>query len=210
MDDNFKLRATLKTDDELQERINNREKYLPETVEAAVNELQNRGIEFSEEELKVIAEDMQARRDMAKGGSTGYGAFNNSDKNLQVQDPEAPYLYSKRAIVVFSILFSVLFGSVMLAINVSKTQNITKALLVVLYGFGFTMVTVMIAENYNLNTGLSFVFGYVGAYSMDLIFWKNYIGSSTLYRAKPVWIPLIVAFVMAIPLIILMVKFGNK
>ncbi len=66
MDNNFAFRATLKSGAELQNSIDNREKFLPETVEAAVKELQSRGVIFDDDELRVIAEDMQARREMAK------------------------------------------------------------------------------------------------------------------------------------------------
>jgi len=209
MDDNFNLRAALKSDDELHKCIDNREKYLPETVEAAVKELQSRGIVFSEEELKVITEDMEARRDSLKSGSNSSGMFGRNDKNYQVEDPEAPSLYSKRAILAFSVFFSVLFGSVMLAINVGKTQSAIKASLVVLYGLVFTIILVLIAQSFNSNTGFAFIFGYLGAFSMEYLFWRPYIGNTTQYRAKPIWIPLIIGLVILIPIIILMINSGT-
>lgn len=209
MDDNFNLRAALKSDDELHNCIDNREKYLPESVEAAVAELQSRGVEFSEEELRVITEDMQARRDLAETPSVGFGAFNSRDKNNLVEDPEAPALYSRSAIYVFSVLFSVLFGSVMLAINISKTPNRNKAIWVVLYGLGYTIATILIGLNFNLNSSFSIVLGIAGAYLMEALFWNRYIGNSTLYRKRPIWIPLIIALAIAIPAVYLIITYGK-
>jgi uncharacterized membrane protein YdcZ (DUF606 family) len=203
MNDDFKLRAALKSDEELHNCINNREKLLPETVETAVEELQKRGTVFSEEELKVIAEDMQARRDHAISGVKSSGIFNRNDKDLQVEDPEAPSFYSKGAIFGFSILFSVLFGAIMLAINISKTQYRQKTIWVVLFGLTYVIASVLLAQN--LGSTFSFILIIFGAYLLQVLFWNRYIGNSTLYRAKPIKIPLIIGLCIYIPIIILLI-----
>ena len=206
MNDDFGLRATLQTEEELQNSINNREDYLPETVEAAVSELQSRGVEFSDEELTVINEDMQARRELANTKPEGYGVFSNRDKNNLVKDPAAPALYSRKVIYVFTVLFSVIFGSIMLAINVSKTPNRSKAILVVLAGLAYTIVLVMLAQRLHLGSGFTIITSVMGAYLMEMLFWDRYIGNSTLYRSKPYWIPLTVALVI-VALILLAATF---
>ena len=206
MNDDFGLRATLQTEEELQNSINNREDYLPQTVEAAVSELQSRGIEFSDEELTVIAEDMQARRELANTKPEGYGVFSNRDKNNLVKDPAAPALYTRKVIYVFTVLFSVVFGSIMLAINVSKTPNRSKAILVVLAGLAYTIVLVAIAQKLHLGQGFTIITSVMGAYLMEMLFWDRYIGNSTLYRAKPYWLPLTIALVI-VALILLAATF---
>jgi hypothetical protein len=209
MDENFKFRATTKSDEELYECIDNREKYLPESVEAAVEELQIRGAKFTEEELMVIAEDMQARRDLAAEGQTSFGMLNNGEKDLQIEDPDALYLFSKRAILVFSVLFSVAFASVLMAINVSKTPHRGKAGWVVLFGFGFTTVVAVLAQYLNLSSAFSVLTGFGGAYLLDLLFWNKYIGNTTLYRLRPVWGALLIAIAIVIPLVFFLIKYGK-
>jgi len=197
MNYNFHDRAASKSDEELYYCIDNREKYLPETVEAAVSELQKRGVEFSGEELRVISEDMQARREMAEHGTGIFGIFNTNWDNNQVYDPDAPVFFSKRAIFAFAVLCSVFFGSVMFAMNVSKTNNKDKALWVVLYGLGFTIFQQIIAIDYRVNPIFMLTISIAGAYTMDILFWNKYIGASTLYRPRPIWIPLIIGLVLA-------------
>jgi hypothetical protein len=209
MDDNFKFRATMKSDEELHYCIDNREKYLPETVAAAVDELKIRGVEFSEEELRLIAEDMQARRDLAASGQENINLFKYTDNNNQIEDPDAPAFYSKRAIYVFSILFSVLFGSVMLAINVAKIEKMGKALLVVLFGLGYTACTIILASLLNLPNASGIFAGMIGGYIMNAFFWNKYIGKETLYRLKPIWVPLGIALAIIIPAIIIIIKYGT-
>jgi hypothetical protein len=190
MDDQFKLRAATRTDEELQERVDNREKYLPETVEASVEELQFRGVSFSDEELTVIAEDMQARRNLAAIKPDSYGMFGNRDSNNLIEDPDAPLLFSRRAIYGFSVFFSVFFGAVMLAMNVSKTSDKKNAAWVVLFGLGYTIAMVLLLQNFKTSTGLTIIPSILGAYLIEALFWNRYVGTSTLYRKRPIWIPL--------------------
>jgi hypothetical protein len=66
METDFSFLASSRSNQELIERIDNRQKYMPETVEASLAELQSRGHEFSDEEVKVIREDTQAQRAMPR------------------------------------------------------------------------------------------------------------------------------------------------
>ena len=197
MDDNFAFRATLRSDAELQNSIDNREKFLPETVEAAVKELQTRGVVFDDEELRVIAEDMQARREMAKGTKTNYSVFSNRDQNNLIEDPDAPLLYTRRAVYIFSFLFSTLFGSILMAMNVAKTDRPGRAVWVVLYGIVYTLIIVFLSASANMGPAFSVVTAIAGAYGLELFFWNRFIGSETLYRARPIWVPLIIGLVIA-------------
>lgn len=202
MNDYFKQKAKLKTDAELRVYIDHREKYLPESVEAAVAELQNRGFEFSEEELKVIIEDMQARRAQLPS-TNNFNLFKYSDSYNQIEDEEAPLFYSKRAIYVFSVLFSVLFGSVMLAMNVAKTKGAAKSLLVVLFGILYTGFIFTIAVRFNLNTFSGLFLSMIGAYFMIAFFWGRFIGNEVLYRPRKIWGPLIVGIILVAAFVIM-------
>ena len=199
-ENNFKLRANLKSDEELHACIDNREKYLPETVEAAVSELQHRGVIFSDEELRVIAEDMQARRDLAKEGTDSFSMFSNGERYNHVDDPEAPAYFSKRVILIFSVLFSVFVASILLAINLSNTAHKDKIGLSVLFGLGFAIAAGLLAPTFHYSPIFTILTGFTGAYLMEVLFWNKYIGNSALYKPRPVWVPLIIVLVIYIPL----------
>lgn len=200
--------ATKKSNDELYYCIDNREKFLTETVEAALSELQARGAEFPEQELRVISEDMEARRQWV-AGTANEGRFGFNQKLLQVEDPEAPLLYSKRVIWVFSILFSVFFGSVMMAMNVHHTKNRNKAMLVVLYGLVFTVGTILIGQYYDLNSSYSIFFSIVGAGVSEALFWNRFIGTTTMYRTRSYVTPLIVALAIVIPITVILFLYAK-
>ena len=197
MDENFDFRATKKSDAELQNSIDNREKYLPETVEAAVKELQTRGVVFDDEELRMVAEDMQARREMVLQPKGYSGIFGNRDQNNLVEDPDAPAFYSRRVVYLFAFLFSTLFGSIIMAINVAKTSKPGRAVWVILFGIVYTLVVFFLAASANMGSTFNIVTAIAGAYGLELLFWNRFIGNETLYRARPIWVPLAIGLVLA-------------
>jgi hypothetical protein len=198
MDDNFKLRAALKSDDELQEYVDNREKYLPDSVDAAVAELQSRGVEFSDEELQVIAEDMQARRAAIGSQTNSTVFFYDPEKIKQVEDENVPLLFSKRAIYGFTVLSSLFFGSILLAINVSKTKNQIGIVGIILYGCVISFGAVAMVLYYHLNPSFVLIINILGTYPLNNFFWNRYVGRDTLYRVRPIWIPLIIWLILLI------------
>jgi hypothetical protein len=185
------------SDEELKKRVENRQKYLPETTEASIAELQQRGHVFSEEELSIIEQDIKAQRDNAAIGSRGSSAlFNNQYKYNLVEDPDAPLLYSKRALYLFTVFCGALFGSIMLAINLSKIGSQKGAFWAVLFGIVFTTIQVIGLSYINAGSSMTIIFGIAAAYCIDYLLWPHLIGNSTFYRAKPIWIPLIIAVVL--------------
>ena len=98
-----------KTDDELYTFIENREKYLPETVLASVNELQSRGVEFGQDELDVIEQDMRARAELALD-EPGQSLFaTNGWKYKLVDDDFAPRYFSQLVVFLFSVFAGAFF-----------------------------------------------------------------------------------------------------
>ena len=212
MNDRFNYTASKLSDQELKERIENRPKYLPETIEASVTELQNRGVVFSDEELKVINEDLAAQRENALAPNIGYGVFNNKYKHSIVDDTDAPYFYSKRAIYVFTILFSVVFGSVMLAINCQKIKNKAGLIWSIVFGITFMTAQVLITQALNSSSysAPAYLFGLAAAAIIEAVLWPRFIGNATFYRARPIWVPLIIGVLVSALIIWAIVAGGQR
>jgi len=200
MESNFTLLASGRSNEELIERIDNRQKFLPETVEASVAELQFRNHGFSDDELKIINEDIQAHRANAAMVTSNPSLFNTDYKNTIVEDPDAPLMYSRRVIYMFAFLFGAMFGSIMMAMNISKTEKKNEAYLAVIFGIGFTALQIYFMSRLNSNSGSSYGYlgGLISAYCLNYIFWKNFIGYSAFYRARTFWVPSIIAIVFSI------------
>jgi len=198
MDSRIAYVNSTRTDEELLERVDNRQKYLPETTEAAVAELTRRGHTFTDEELTVIDQDMQAQRNNAALVGSRVSLYSKEYKNVIVNDPDAALMYSRLALYFFTLFMGAFFGSVMMAMNIAKTENRGKALWAVLFGVAFTAVQITIMESIkNPSSSYSILFGAASAYCLDYFFWRQFIGYATFYRARPIWVPLIIALVLA-------------
>jgi len=198
-----------KSDEELHHIIDNREKYLPESVLAAMAELKKRGTEFSDEGIRVVEEDMQTRIEIANTTSAFAGLYNDNIKNSLVEDPEAYSFYSKRIIKVFTFFFGILFGSIMMAMNIAKTKNQGGVFITLLFGIGLTVVEGVIGYNVSGGSALTFVIAFLNVYLIEALFWNRYIGKTALYRARKYWVPLIIGLVLYCILIAAIISGGG-
>jgi hypothetical protein len=209
METNFKYIASSRSTEELIERVENRQKYLPETVEASVAELQYRKHEFLDEEIKVIGEDIQAQRENAAITIGNLTMFNNDYKNVIVEDLEAPIMYSRRVIYFFSVFGGALIGSILAAMNMAKIGKRNEALYTVLFGIVFTVILYFVGLRIGSVSSTSYriAFGLIAAYCLDYFFWKRFIGYSTFYRARSFWAPVIVVLTTGM-LVVIAMKYG--
>lgn len=197
-----------KTNDELRYIIDHREKYLPESVAIAVTELQNRDVEFSDEELNAIERYMDERAKLAAVRDMNRGIFAGSSSSNFVEDPDAYVLYSRQVIRAFAILCSTLFASILMAINIGKTRNAKGVVSVLVFGLFFTTAQIFIASAVKMGTPFTFLCGIIGAYCLDYFFWNKYIGYNALFKPRTYWIPVIVA-VSLVALLVISTYYAN-
>lgn len=186
-----------KTDDQLRYYVANVDKHTEEAVCLALEELKRRNAVLPE----VSPEIPETRFEAIK-----------TEKNIEdtpawkgnvVSDADAREYYSQSAIYTFSILFSVFFGTCMLAVN---CKNARKPIWpVMLFGIFYTGFMIYILEHANTNTAYTFIGNALGASVSYEIFWKKHLRSETHYRVKPIWIPLIIALCISVPIIVLII-----
>ncbi|MBK8368777.1 MAG: tetratricopeptide repeat protein [Bacteroidetes bacterium] len=147
--------------------------------------------------MNSIHSEIEKQQEISKQRVEDSDTSPNQWKKNVVDDPDAPQFYSERAIYGFSIAFSVLFGSILLAINLKQTGKKAQAWSVVAFGITYTAIQMFVLSSIERNTtGLGFVASMGGALILNHYFWKTYIGKDIKYRTKPIWIPLIVGIVI--------------
>src|ERR1035437_5617584 len=189
-----------RSDAELMEYINNFDKYTPEALIVVVNELKSRGHSISDEELRMINNKIEKCKKNEEEEKIEK-ASKSLRKNV-VTDPDAPLLYSQVAVLMFSTLFTTIFGAILLALNIKDTK---KKLKVIGIGILFTTFAVLIGNLVPHPTSFITLTNGAGGYLLVSEFWNKYIGSGTKYRTKPVWIPLIISVVITGLLLIEMI-----
>lgn len=206
--DFVKLMAS-KSDEGLQECIDNRKKYNPDAVYAAIDQLKLRGRIFTEEELNIIKEDIEKQQEISKQRVAEADETSTKwDKNVVVDLNEIE-LYSQKSIYGFTIFFGVFFGSILLCNNLKKVGKNNYIFLVIIFSIIFTTLQLWALSYIPRNTGLTMFTSAAGAFVLNKYFWKKYIGEETKYRAKAIWTPLIVGLILGGILIYLTIVAGE-
>lgn len=170
--------ATKLSNDELLNIIKDKRSEPEPKVTAALNELKNRG--FETETYSQLIESVK--------------------KTTSVIDENAPTLYSDRVIYTFSILFSVIFGGILFAINLKEVNNKKGIPLVIIFTVLYSALSIYLLNVIDLKSSGSFLFGAIGAVIINTVFWNKYIGKEVQYKRKSYKKPLIVALAIFIPL----------
>ena len=99
--------------------------------------------------------------------------------------------------MIFSVVFSVIFGAALLIFNLKENK---PKWLVALYAILYTVFMLSVLSNFERNTGITLAANALGAYFLVTVFWNKYIGRATLYRKKSIKKPLIISIIITVPL----------
>ena len=168
MEIDFQKIMANKSDESLKEYIANRANYAPEAVEAAIAELQTRGKFFSEEELIGFRQEFQLKREAALKSMEQKRSWGKDWKKNVVTDEDAPEYYSEKAIYMFSVLFSMIFGAVLSAINFAKSDDKKGVMEVLGFGVGYTSLEIWILTQIPSNSGLALVLPEISTVRLNL------------------------------------------
>ena len=195
----FKKLMSGKTDKEIDKYLFNINKFTSDAGKAALAEAIKRGREFSEQELAKMHCDLDMKVAQEKGELAALKT-NAWTKNVVKDDETLPAYFSQQSIYIFTILFSVLFGSVLMGSNLYHTEHKKVVVNVVLFGIVYTTLQIWLLSLIPRNTIFVFAASGLGAIILNGYFWKQYIGAETKYRSKPIWIPLAIAIAILIPI----------
>ena len=188
-----------KTDSELEYILENKKNYDEKAVSASIYILKKRNgkspeIETVENEIKIEKEKKQI--DQKKF------VEEEKKKNNITEDPNAPELHSKRVIMVFSGLFSTIFGAVLLMYNMKQTENKTGRIQVLIFGISYTIITLLIVNLLNIGGNIALLFNIAGGGILSEYFWNKFIGKEFEHRKRS-WVkPAIMSVLITIPFIL--------
>lgn len=187
-------------DDELLLYIKNPEYYQDEAIMAAILELRNRGISDSNlTETLARLEDKQKQDKLARE-SESIGQLFPDEKTV-------PVLYSKSAIRLFSILFSTLFGGILLSINFSRINKRKEILYVIAFSLLFSYATGLLVTYFpNHITLIALSMNILGLIILERFFWRRIIGNKLKYTDQPIWTALGICLLLAILLLWTMLR----
>ncbi len=197
----FSKTMSSKTEAELKALIANNKTYIEDARLAAIWELEERNLKSDEivEAEKVLIQEKAIKLEEQKK------LVLNKENKYFTDDPNAPELYTKTAITMFSTVFSTIFGAVLLMSNLKAVNNKQARFWVLIFGIGYTAVIITVVNQFRTNTNLALLFNFGGALILTEFFWNKHIGKEQKHRKKKIWKPLIISIIITIPFILAIV-----
>jgi len=186
-----------KTDSELEYILENKKNYNEQAVLASIQILKERNGESSE--LKSVEKEIETEKEK-KEITQQKAVEENKKKNNITDDPNAPELHSKKVIMVFSVLFSTIFGAVLLMYNLKQTENKAGRIQVLIFGILYTIATLLVVNLMNIGGNIALIFNIAGGGILTEYFWNKFIGKDFEHRKRS-WIkPAIISVLITIPI----------
>lgn len=125
------------------------------------------------------------------------------DRNV-VEEPESlPPIYSSKAVLAFSVIFSTIFGGVLLMQNLRDIGKKRAANEVLIFSIVYTLaIMVLVSSIRHKTNSLSIILNVAGGFILTEHFFKRYIPDQNNYGKKAIWKPLIISILIIIPIIL--------
>ncbi|WP_445712292.1 hypothetical protein [Flavobacterium sp.] len=188
-----------KTDSELEYILENKEKYNEQAIFASIQILKDRNGKTGE--LESVESEIEVAKE-SKVVAQGKAVEEDKKKGNITDDPNAPELHSKGVIMVFSGLFSTIFGAVLLMFNMKQTDNPKGRIQVLAFGILYTVATLLVVNLLNIKGNIALIFNIGGGGILTEYFWNQFIGKELKHRKRS-WIkPAIISVLITIPLVL--------
>lgn len=184
-----------KSNAELETIIQEKSNYTEEAIQAVIWELENRDlIEKDEIKLEVTSKNIEQIEDNISD--------NVDEKNASsFEEFETLTLYSKNAILGFSIFFSTLFGAVLLMSNLKAVKKPKERMQLLVFAVVYTMLSVVLLNYLPKSYFTTLIFNLLGYMILTEFFWNKYLGKDIEYTKKRISKPLIISFLILVVLL---------
>jgi hypothetical protein len=187
---NFTQNMLKKSNTELENILADKDAYTDEAIQAVIWELENRNI-IEKGAIKHNFVPLEKDKQLEDKELAIENVNKASSKEIVLVT-----LYSKRAILGFTIFFSTLFGAVLLMSNLKK-MNMPKARIEILvFGISYTFLTILLLDYLPKTFFLTMVFNLIGYAILVEYFWNRNLGKELQHQKKQVIKPLIISFLI--------------
>tara|TARA_R110002096_G_scaffold404704_1_gene602540 strand:+ start:1245 stop:1877 length:633 start_codon:yes stop_codon:yes gene_type:complete len=189
-----------KSDSELAHIIENKEKYTPEALQAVVWELEERSlIEQGEIDFPEFAE-IPKNETPIQNEKLEKTALN---KENPFEDFEQPTLYSKKAILGFTLFFSTIFGVVLMMYNLKVMNKHKERTQVLIFGILYIVLSYALLEVLPKIYFITLIFNFIGYAILVEYFWNKYLGKDLQHEKKSVTKPLLISLAITVFFVVL-------
>lgn len=180
-----------KSNDELFKYLNPENRFVSEAISLSFEILISRGVIFTDDEILSIDNLIQTRKKKEKASETQpWDQYSEENADLIT-------LYSEKTIWLFSTIFGVIFGAVLLSINLYRLNKKTEIIAVSLFGILFPIIQFYFLEYFTIELTLlnTLISNAVGATVLQFIFWQKYIQNNKIIYRKEGLTPLLILII---------------
>ncbi|WP_010520379.1 hypothetical protein [Aquimarina agarivorans] len=179
---------------ELKKIITQKELYHDEARVAAFLELKNQGILLNSEEES----ELQKLTSNLKVSDQKAQSKKKEGQKPEINNPlETPSLYSPTAVLGFTILFSVIFGGILMFLNLRTLNKKSTALKVLFATIGFMLIGGLVAQWSEMNQWVIMLVNVIGGIVLIEFFWKKYIGNTSNFNRKSILKPAVISLLVS-------------
>ncbi len=187
----FTTKMSKKSNQELEDIIQDKSEYTDEALQAVIWELEDRElIEKDEIKLEITTQNQSLESDIqisVKADETSESVF---------EEFELPTLYSKKAIQGFTIFFSPLFGALLLMSNLKAVNKFKARFQVLIFAIGYTILSAVILNYLPKTFFITLIFNLIGYVILVEFFWNSNLGKDVQYTKKQIKKPLIISLLI--------------
>ncbi|QVY65141.1 hypothetical protein [Polaribacter sp. Q13] len=194
----FTTNMRTKSNKELETILKEKNNYTKEAIQAVTWELEDRNIiEKTVDISKEITEE-----DQITDTSIAKKTLENNESPFK--ELEVPFLYSKKAILGFTIFFSTIFGAVLLMQNLKEMNKPKARIEVLVFGILYILFSAVLSTYLPQMMFIPLLFNIIGYAVLTEYYWNKNLGKDFAYQKKPIWQPLATSILIVLLLVILL------
>ena len=129
------------------------------------------------------------------------------EENIFDEVKPLPVYYSENDIQVFSLLFTVFSGGILLALNFRKTGNNKGIWEMLFLSFICGGADIALMSSLSRSSGLIFLgLNYAGAAVLTRYFWKKYIGKDVPYIKRSTLVPFLICCALLVVIVLIIAE----
>lgn len=187
------------SDETLQQYITDHKKYTPEAVDAAIDELANRGRPLPPDEILQIRANVNAVQEEQRRRLNGYS-------ENQTDNPDDPALYTSKALHAFAFFFGAIFTAVLFCLNLARVRKTEWILPVLGAAVAITAFQVLVLPEMK---GTQLIGGLISlgfASLLQHVLWRKITPADLKYRKRPALYPALIGIGLVIVFILMMTQ----
>lgn len=119
---------------------------------------------------------------------------------------EKSKIYSQGAIMGFSVVFTTIFGGVLLMQNLKEAGKKKEAYTVLIASIVYTLVVILLTNIIaQPNSSMSFALNIGGGALLSKYFFAKHFPDKDKYESKPIWKPLVISIIITIPFVLALI-----